>query len=382
MGPLTVFFSAGEASGDLHAAALAAAIQRRRPDAALCGMGGPHMAKAGVELLIGIGESSVVGLTEVVRQIPEFLAKLRRMRRWIRRRRPDVVVLVDFPDFNIRLGRTAHRLGVPVVCYIPPKAWAWRPRRGRTVARIADVVVSILPFEAEFYREQGARVTYVGHPLVDIVREARPLSRDEARARLQLPGDAPVLGLLPGSRSREVSLLLGPMLEAAARVREALPDLQTVLPRAPTVTPEALAEAAGGGDLCSVRVVAGDTYNAIRACDALIAASGTVTLEAAILGVPMQVVYKLSPLTFALAKRLVRVPFSALPNLLAGREIVPEHLQERAAPQQLAETALRLLTDAAARQAQQRDLERVRHLLGDGGAVEKAADAVLRAART
>jgi len=372
--------SAGEASGDLHAGALAEALRRREPDIRISGMGGSRMAQAGVELLVDIGESSVVGVTEVVRQIPEFLGKRRRLRRWMERERPDALICVDFPDFNLRLAADARRLGVPVVYHIPPKAWAWRPQRGRKVAQVADAVSCLFGFEADFYRRQGARVAAVGHPLVDIIREAKPLPPEEARRRFGIPPGVPVLGLLPGSRRGEVLSLLPAMVLTVKRLREALPGLSVLLPKASTIAEETLRQAAGA-PLEGILVVSDATYDAIRACDFVLAASGTVTLEAAILGVPMAIVYRLSPLTFALAKRLVRVPYSGLPNLIVGRAIVPELLQEAASAENMERVALSYLREEALREEQRRALEEVRASLGERGAMERVAEVVLRVAR-
>lgn len=329
------------------------------------------MRKAGVELLIDIADSSVMGIVEVIRAIPEFQRKLRLLIAWMEEHRPEVLVCVDFPDFNLRLAAAARELGIPVVYHIPPKAWAWRPKRGKRVAELATAVISIFPFEAAYYEAQGAKVVYVGNPLIDIIRESNPCSREDARARFQMPADVPVLGLLPGSRKKEIESLMTPMLGAARRVREALPDVRTLVPLAPTVSPEWVGDNA-------VQIVQGDTYNAIRACDAVIAASGTVTLEAAILGVPMVIVYRLSPLTYWLARRLVRVKYMGLPNLLAEREICPELLQDEANPERMAEIALELLSNP---QCQKMELERVTEMLGDGGAPERTAEVVLSVAR-
>jgi lipid-A-disaccharide synthase len=372
--------SAGEASGDLHAGVLADAIRCREPDIRIVGMGGSRMAQAGVELLVDIGQSSVVGITEVVRQIPEFLRKRATLRRWMENERPNALICVDFPDFNLRLAADARRLGVPVVYHIPPKAWAWRPRRGIQVAEVADAVSCLFGFEAEFYRSQGARVAAVGHPLVDVVREAKPLSQNEVRRRFHIPTEVPVLGLLPGSRRREVARLLQPMVQASELVREAMPELRVLLPKAATVTDVTLHESAGTL-LSNVLVVSDATYDAIRACDFVLAASGTVTLEAALLGVPMAVVYRLSALTFALAKRLVRVPYSGLPNLIAGREILPELLQSAASAENMARVALSYLRNPQLREAQRQALGEAMGSLGEGGAVERVADVVLRVAR-
>ena len=380
----TIFISAGEASGDLYAGALAAALGVLRPGCRIVGMGGGRMEQAGVELLIDVGDSSVVGLVEVLRQIPEFLRKRRRLKRWIAAQRPDAVVLVDFPDFNLALGEYAHGLGVPVVYFIPPKAWAWRPYRAERVRRFATRVVSVLPFEAEFYARVGARVEYVGHPLIDIVLPLDVDSQTDARRALGIPSRAKVLGLLPGSRRREVVGLLPRMLGAATRIQRGTAGLHVVVPTAPAV--EALVREivldyqSDHGSTLPTDIVSGETYKSMRACDALLAAAGTVTLEAAILGVPMVVVYRMFPLTHALVRRLVRVRYGALPNLIANAEIVPELIQDAATAENMASAAARLLDDPDAARAQESQLRDVVAVLGEGGAVTRAAEAVLSAA--
>ncbi|MDA1192446.1 MAG: lipid-A-disaccharide synthase [Candidatus Poribacteria bacterium] len=379
--PLTLLISAGEPSGDLHAGALSSAIRRRLPDARLGGMGGPKMKAAGVELLIDIESSSVMGLVEVLRQVPEFLKKRDRLRDWIFEHRPDAVILVDFPDFNLRLAKKIRALGIPLIYLIPPKAWAWRRNRASKVADWCATVISILPFEAAFYQKYGATVDYVGHPLVDIIHEAQPPSKEEARTRYGVPLGAPVVGLLPGSRRREVASLLMPMLGAAERLRETLPELRVVVPLASSVTDEMLAEAKASPMYADAILVRDDTYGAIRSCDAVIAASGTVTLEAAILGVPMVIVYKLAALTYALARPFIRVRHSGLPNLLAANDIAPELYQEDVSPERIAQEVLPLLTDPDVWKTQRDALAFVTEMLGEGGAVEKAADAVLRVAQ-
>lgn len=378
--PLRLLLSAGEASGDLHAAAIARALRRREPNVQMMGMGGVHMAEAGVKLLIDIEQSSVVGITEVMRQIPEFLRKRAFLRRWMEVQRPDALVCVDFPDFHLRLASDAKRLGVPVVYHIPPKAWAWRPKRARRVAELADAVSCLFNFEAEFYRREGARVLAIGHPLLDVLQEANPPSPQEARRRFGLPSEVSVLGLLPGSRRREVVSLLPRMVQATQILQKEIPNLRVLLPKANTVSEQTL-RAAARNALEGVQVISNATYEALRACDFVLAASGTVTLEAALLGVPMAVVYRLSAVTFVLAKRLVRVRFSALPNLIVGREIVPELLQKAASAENMAQMVRLYLRDPALREEQRRAFREVAAALGEKGAAERVAEIVLRVAR-
>lgn len=378
--PIRILLSAGEASGDLQAATIARALRRRAPNIQMAGMGGVHMAEAGVKLLIDIEQSSVVGITEVVRQIPEFLRKRAFLRRWMEVQRPDALVCVDFPDFHLRLAGDAKRLGIPVVYHIPPKAWAWRPKRARRVAELVDAVSCLFPFEAEFYRREGARVLAVGHPLLDVLQEAKPPSPREARQRFGLSPEVPVLGLLPGSRRREVAFLLPRMVRATQALQREMSDLCVLLPKANTVSEETL-RASAGDALKRVQVVSNATYEALRACDFVLAASGTVTLEAALLGVPMAVVYRLSAVTFALARRLVRVRFSALPNLIVGREIVPELLQKAASAENMARIARVYLRNPALREEQRRAFKEVVLALGENGASGRVAEVVLRIAR-
>ncbi|MBM3213636.1 lipid-A-disaccharide synthase [Candidatus Poribacteria bacterium] len=370
----------GESSGDLHGAALVGAIRQQEPNASVFGMGGDKMRAAGVELVIDIADSSIMGLTEVVRAIPAFLRKLRLLCRAIESRRPDVVVLIDFPDFNMRLGQRVRGSGVPVVYFIPPKAWAWRRRRGPAVAKMAERVICILPFEAAFYRSCGATVEDVGNPLVDVIRDAHPLDRDAARERFGMPPGAPTVGLLPGSRRREIDALMGSLLGAAERLVTADPSRRFLLPCAPSVRASVADHLAAFEGQAPIHAVHNDTYNAIRACDVVVAASGTVTLEAALLGVPMVVVYRLSALTFTIARRLVRVRTSALPNLIAGTDVVPELLQNDVTPERIAAECERLLTSAEARGAQRDALAKVARAVGDGGSTARAAEAVLTVA--
>ena len=360
---------AGEPSGDLHASRVASKLKDLAPDIHLIGMGGDLMEQSGVRLIYHIRGSAVMGIGEVVASIPAFLKKRGHLKRFIRERKPDALLLVDFAEFNVELARFANRLGIPVIYYIPPKAWAWRPQRAKKIAKYASIVASIFPFEATFYRHAGANVKFVGHPLVDFAQS--DLSREEARRALNLRENSPVLGLMPGNRRREVDRLLPVMLEVAHHIRQSLPDCQFILPLAPSIQPESLPK------MPFVNLVKGNTYDSMRTSDLILIASGTATLEAACLGIPMIVVYKLSRLSWWIIKSLAAIDKSALPNIIAGREIVPELLQNDAQPPRITPIALKLLQSLDARKSQQEELRKVYAQLGNPGAAERTAQIIL-----
>ena len=365
----TIMIIAGEPSGDLHASRVAAGLRELAPDLTLFGMGGDLMEEAGVELIYHIRDSAVMGIGEVFTAIPAFLKKRKHLKRLIRVKRPDAVVLVDFGDFNMPLARFAHRLGIPVIYYIPPKAWAWRPSRAKKIAKTTTAVASIFPFAAEFYREAGANVEFVGHPLLDFART--DLSCAEARRALGLSEDYPVLGLMPGSRRREVERILPVMLEVTDQIGQAVPDCQFVLPLAPGIDATTLPE------MPAVKVVEGNVYEAMRASDLMLIASGTATLEATCLGTPMIVVYKMSRLSWHILRALVKLELSGLPNVIAGREIVPELLQDQVTAERIAPITLELLQSAKKREAQQEILRWVCEQLGEPGAAKRTAQLIL-----
>ena len=365
----TTMIIAGEPSGDLQASRVAVELKELAPDLTLFGMGGDLMEGAGVELIYHIRDSAVVGIGEVFTAIPAFLKKRKHLKHLIRVKRPDAVVLVDFGDFNMPLARFAHRLGIPVIYYIPPKAWAWRPNRAKKIAKTTTAVASIFPFAAEFYREAGANVAFVGHPLLDFART--DLSCAEARSALGLSEDYPVLGLMPGSRRREVERILPVMLEVTDQIRQAVPDCQFILPLAPGIAPATLPE------MPSVKVVEGNVYEAMRASDLMLIASGTASLEATCLGTPMIVVYKMSRLSWHILRTLVKLELGGLPNVIAGREIVPELLQDQVTAERIAPITLELLQDAKKREAQQETLRWVVGQLGEPGAAQRTAQLIL-----
>ena len=365
----TIMISAGEPSGDLQASRVAAELRELATNLALFGMGGDLMEEAGVELIYHIRDSAVVGIGDVFTAIPAFLKKREHLKHLIRTKHPDALVLVDFGDFNMPLARFAHRLGIPVIYYIPPKAWAWRPNRAKKIAKTTTAVASIFPFAAEFYREAGANVEFVGHPLLDFART--DLSCAEARRALGLREDCPVLGLMPGSRRREVERILPVMLAVKDQINQVVPDCQFVLPLAPGIDSATLPE------MPSVKVVAGSVYEAMRASDLILIASGTATLEATCLGTPMIVIYKMSRLSWHILRALVKLELSGLPNVIAGREIVPELLQDQVTPERIAPITLELLQSSKKREAQRESLRWVYEQLGEPGAAKRTAQLIL-----
>ncbi len=374
--PAPIMVVAGEASGDLHGATLCRALRALAPERPLLGMGGERMAAEGLDRLADVTGAAVVGGTEALGPLPTLVAAWRRLRAALEGpRRPAALVIIDFPEFNLRLARVARRAGVPVVYFIPPQVWAWRPWRARVVARRASLVLAVFPFEPPLYRRVGAHVEFVGHPVLDALAGAP--GRDEARRRLGLAADASVVGLLPGSRRQEIERTLPVLHAAAARIAAARPGTRFVLAAVPTP--------AGGPDPARslsdatppVQVVTGDTYAVMRAADLLLVNSGTATLEAALLGTPMIVCYRLSRLTEAWARLLVRVPWISLANITLGRAVVPELYQRAFTAERVAAEALRLLDSPGALADQRAAFRELGGALGEPGVGLRAARHVL-----
>jgi lipid-A-disaccharide synthase len=369
-----VLLVAGEASGDLHGATLASALATLAPGMRIAGMGGARMAAAGVRLVRRVERVTVVGGTEALGRLPALWSAFKVLRGQLTVRRPRVLVLIDFPEFNMRLARVARRLGVPVVYFIAPQIWAWRPHRIHAMARDVSRVLAIFPFEVGLYQEAGVPVEFVGHPVLDVLP---PIDRDAAREGLAADGET-LVGLLPGSREAEVRRHLPVLLGAAQRIRARRPRARFALPVAGTIAPTEIAAAVRGSGL-PVEVLPGEAYRVMAAADLVLVASGTATLETACYATPMVVLYRLSALSHALARRLVRgVSHISLPNIIAGREIVRELIQDEATPDAVAKAGLELLENEVARAAQRAALLEVRSRLGEAGAGVRAARAVLR----
>jgi lipid-A-disaccharide synthase len=376
--------SCGEPSGDLYAGALARELLQLDPSAVITGFGSEQLRSAGASLVADFQGLSVTGLFEVARVLPRTYAIYRRLLAHAEATRPDVFVAVDFPDFNFRLAHAMRRLGVPVVYYISPQLWAWRPGRMKTMQRIADRVLVIFPFEVDIYRRAGVAVEWVGHPLLDVAEAPQP--RDTFLARLGLDPARPVVALLPGSRINEVRAILPGLLEAARIIHGRLPATQFLLARAPHLPDDLFA---GIGVGIGAGIDAGDPAIAVRenatddvlaAADVAVLASGTVTVQAALRECPMVVVYRLSPLTYRLGRPFVQVNTFAMANLVAGHQVVPELMQDDFTPDAVATHALALLEDPRRADAMRAELRSVRARLGTPGASRRAAEAVMAVA--
>ena len=369
--------SCGEPSGDLYAGALANGIRRADPSASISGFGGDHLRDAGATLVGHFSGISVTGLLEVVRVLPRTYAMYRRLVRHAAEHRPDVFVAIDFPDFNFRLARAIRRLGIPVVYYISPQLWAWRPGRMETMRAIADRVLVIFEFEKAIYERAGVPVEWVGHPLLDVT--SPPEAAGSFRRRAGLARDRPVVAILPGSRRNELREILPRLVEAGVLIQQAIPGVQFVVARAPHLRDELFAPltALAGSP---VVVVEGQTDHVLADADVAIVASGTVTLQAALHECPMVVVYRLSPTTYRLGRPFVRVDTFAMANLVAGRRVVPELIQDDFTPKAVADQAIGLIRDPQRRDEMRADLRAVKAALGPAGASARAARAVMEVA--
>jgi lipid-A-disaccharide synthase len=371
-----VLIVAGESSGDAMAGELVRAAGELRPDVHFFGVTGPELEAAGAERVLPTSTLSAMGLTEVLGKIPGALAALSTLERAAVQRPAEGAVLVDSPDFNLRLARRLARRGVPVVQYVAPTIWAWRRGRIRAVQRAVRRLLVTLPFEAEAYREAGVDAVYVGHPAADRIPRPRPPRADVA-ARAGLPADRPWVALLPGSRAAELGRLGGPFAAVAARIVALAPDAAFLAPVAPGVDPERVAEALAGGP--PVTLVQDGRHEVLAHCVAAVAASGTASLELALLGVPHVVAYRVSALTWRAARLLVRVDHVSLPNLIAGKAIIPEFLQGAVRPPAIAGPVLTWLADEHARAEVVRELTQVREAIGPPGVAGRAARETLSA---
>ncbi len=371
MAPVPVLISAGEASGDMYAARLALAL-RRRVDVELFGMGGPRMREAGVHTVVDAAEVGVLGVVEIIRKLPALRRAWRRLNSEIERRGPTLAILTDFPAFHLRLSRVLRRRHIRNVYFVCPQFWAWRPWRVRLVRRRFVRALCIFPFEEDFYRKAGVQTDWIGHPLVDSVRAS--MTREEFARRYGLNPKLPMVAVLPGSRPSELAHHM-PQLMAAVAQMNAGGQRQFVFAVAPGLT-QAQMKAHTGSLAPGVTIVENATYELLGAADVAIVSSGTATVEAALLGAPMVVVYRVAPFTAWVVRHLAHTRLFAMVNVLAGKEIVPELIQDAFTPERVVRETERLLGSAEAREAMRRELAGVREKLGPPGAIERAADII------
>jgi len=364
--------SCGEASGDLYAGALTRELHALADDVVVSGLGGPQLAAAGGLLIDDYRDIAVTGLTEAIAKVPRSFAALRRLVASARRERVDAAVMIDFPDFNFRLARRLKRLGIPIIYYVSPQIWAWRSGRIATLRAIVDRVLVIFPFEEQIYREAGVPVEFVGHPLVDLAQASD--AREPFLRRHGLSVTAPTVAILPGSRPNELARIFPDLARAAARVKAQVPAAQFVIARAPNLDDRLFAHAQA---LVPMIVVSGETDNVLAASDVAMVASGTATVQAALHGTPMVIVYRVSRATYFLGRRLVKLDTFGMVNLIAGERIVPELIQDAFTPEGAAAEAVSLLTDRQRIAAMRDGYERMRKRLGGPGASRRAAAAIL-----
>jgi lipid-A-disaccharide synthase len=370
-----IMIVAGEASGDIYGADLVSEARKLSPDLHFFGIGGARMREAGVETLVDSSDMAVVGLVEVVKHFDVIAAAFRKLKHILLNDAPDLLILIDYPGFNLRLAKVAKKAGVKVLYYISPQIWAWRQGRVKKIARLVDHMAVILPFEAPFYEQAGVPVTFVGHPMLDLVTVN--LDRATAAASFNLDPSRKIVGLFPGSRRNEIERLLPVIIDSAAKLKEQFPDVQFILPLASTIADSDILPLMSSAQV-DVIITRDRIHDMIRACDAVISVSGTVTLEIALVGTPMVIIYKLAPLTYQLAKRLVKVPNIGLCNIVAGETVVQELIQDQANPEKIAAEIGRLLKEPEYHKMIVRKLSDIHSRLGNGGASKRVANLALQ----
>lgn len=370
---MKIMLSAGEASGDLHGANLAEALKAVDPQVELIGMGGEQMRKAGVRIVYDIKNLGVIGIGEIIKKIP-FFYKLRTfLVNTMKEEKPDALVCIDYPGFNMKLIEKAKEAGIPVIYYILPTIWAWHKSRGNVIAEYTDLAVSLFPFEAEMYKKMGTNVVYGGHPLLDTVKPS--MSKDEAYSFFGLQQGKKTVLFMPGSRVQEVQSLYGKMLAAGKLLQDKVEGLQFMVPKASTIDRHMLEEAAREANL-EVHIGEERVYDMMNIADAAICASGTATLETALMGVPTLLVYRVNALTYWLSKILVQLDSIGLPNIISGHRIMPELWQDEVTPENIEAAVLPWLVDAAAAEEARHLMAGVRCQMGEAGAVRRTAEII------
>lgn len=367
-------FVVGEASGDAHAARVLTELRKQLPDIKVTGIGGEKLRAAGMDVTIDFSVLAVMGLVEVLKRYRQLKGVFNQTVELLKTQRPDLLVLVDYPGFNLKLAKEAKKLAIPVIYYISPKVWAWRKGRVKTIKRYVDKMLVLFPFEVPIYEQAGVPVHCVGHPLVDAVQ--RTLTTAQAKQKLDLVAEHKVIGLFPGSRRSEVEMLLPVMIQAAERLHQQYPDVQIVLPLAPGLS-EAVLTAILAETSLPIRVVASDFYDLTSACDVIVAASGTVTLEIALLSVPHFICYRVSPITYGIMRRLIKIPYVGLCNIVTGRALITEVLQNEVTVQRLEEELNDRLTRVDSEAIAQDIGQKVLSALGPAGGAHNAAQQII-----
>lgn len=369
-----VMIVAGEASGDIYGAELVKEARVLNPDLHFFGIGGARMREAGVEILVDSADMAVMGLVEVIKHFGVISSAFLTLKKILRTNPPELLILIDYPGFNIRLAKTAKKAGVKVLYYISPKVWAWKAGRIKTIAAAVSRMAVIFPFEVPLYEKAGVPATFVGHPLLDLVNV--DMNREEAAASFGLDPSKKIVGLFPGSRKSEIERILPAIIAAAELLNKDFPGIQFVLPLASTLSEDDILPYLKQSGITAM-ITRQRIHDLIRACDAIISVSGTVTLEIALIGTPMVIIYRLAPLTYQIAKRVVRIEHIGLCNIVAGRSLVKELIQEQANPGAIAAEITRIITDAAYRTAMTAELATIREKLGGGGAAARTASLAL-----
>jgi lipid-A-disaccharide synthase len=368
-----VLIVTGEASGDLHGSNLVRELLKIDTSVRVYGVGGKKMKEAGVEILFDAGELAVVGISEVLRKAPTIFKAYRKLKRTLDSNRPDLVVLIDYPGFNLHFAKEVRKRAIPIVYYISPQVWAWRKRRGQKIAELVDKMLVIFPFEVPIYKHYNLDVTYVGHPLLDEV-ECRMRS-EEIRGNLNLKHGTATVALIPGSRCEEITRILPVMYEAARIIKASISKVQFVLPIANTLDVNFVNGFLDNGAV-PIKIVENNLYGVLSVSDCAMVTSGTATLETAFMAVPMVIVYKVSPLSYIIGKTLIKTDYISLPNIVADKKIVPELIQNDASPEKIAEEILRIFEVKNYSEDMKMRLRQVRKILGKGGASERAANMV------
>jgi lipid-A-disaccharide synthase len=360
----------GEASGDLHGSHLVKQLKQRDPALRIYGIGGEGLRTAGMEILLHAQELSVVGIVEVCSRLPQIIKAYQTLKREIVSAPPNLLILIDYPDFNMRIAAVARKYGVPVLYYISPQLWAWRQSRVKKIARLVDQMAVVFPFEAAFYEQHGVPVQFVGHPLMD--REVPVMDTQKLLQQFAMKSQWPIVGLLPGSRTSEIDRLLPVMLGAAKLIQKEFPHAQFIVPVAPGIRAEDIRERVAQHGL-AVAIVQDQLQQALHLCHLVLVASGTATLETALMKKPMIIMYRIALLTYLVGRLMIRVPTIGLANIVAGKKIVPELIQGEASPNRIFQEASALLKDPQRMAAMEKELARVGELLGSRGASERVA---------